>query len=128
MLAISNMSDKEKYEAASDLFDVDPDMCIAQTKKTFNHFDMSPYYIIENILLIDALTDMAGAEKEEGKEKGKDKADIGAVMAAYKDTLEPPRALPLRSKSGTHNKGGAANAHEFTKSLGRSSGKTPFTE
>jgi hypothetical protein len=74
---------------------------------------------------IDDITGVTDAEMEmemeEEEEKGKDKADVGAVMAPHKDTLEP-RALPLRSKSGKHNKGGAANAHEFTKSLGRSSG------
>jgi len=70
------------------------------------------------------------AEKDKGKEKAQEnevaeeneKAEIGAVVPEHKDTLKPPRALPLRSK------GGAANAHEFTKSLGRSGGKTLFAE
>ncbi|KAI4650604.1 hypothetical protein J4E93_002961 [Alternaria ventricosa] len=60
------------------------------------------------------------AQEKEVAEENEEKAEIGAVVHEHKDTLKPPRALPLRSKRG------AANAHEFTKSLGRSSGKTPL--
>ncbi|KAI4618872.1 hypothetical protein J4E83_005823 [Alternaria metachromatica] len=223
---------EEAYQAASDLFAVDPEICIAQAKKNLQAFYISSYWIIENSLLIacaednweeaeywrlfaedmyertlfqaryqndtgllemlalvreeldeveekliDSPTGMTDAEragtahtdedeeksededededeeeneekpmkpllgmtdlerneveeKDKGKEKAQEeevaeeneKAEIGAVVPEHKDTLKPPRALPLRSK------GGAANAHEFTKSLGMSGGKTLFAE
>jgi hypothetical protein len=216
-------TNEEAYEAASALFDVDPERCIAAAKNNLQVGYISAYWIIENALLIacaegkwkeaeywrlfaedmysrtmskakydndsallevlavvreeldeveekliDSLTGMTDderaemaetdndeekeeneekpinslpdmtdlesdemVEKDKGKEKAQEnevvqekeeKAEIGAVVPEHKDTLKPPRALPLRSK------GGAANAHEFTKSLGRSSGKTLFAE
>jgi len=60
------------------------------------------------------------AQEKEVAEENEEKAEIGAVFHEHKDTFKPPRALPMRSKRG------ATNAHEFTKSLGRSIGKTPL--
>jgi hypothetical protein len=64
-------------------------------------------------MLIDSLPGMTDAERDEMEEKGEniekqqakedEKAGIGAVVSARKDTLKPPCALPLRSKSDTHN-------------------------
>jgi archaellum component FlaD/FlaE len=61
-------------------------------------------------------------KEDEETHENEENADVEAVVAAPKETLEPPRALPLRCK------GDAANAHAFTKSLGRSSGKTLIAE
>jgi hypothetical protein len=50
------------------------------------------------------------------------------VVDVRQDILKPLHGLPLESKSGTHNKEGAASAHEFTKAVGRSSGNTLFAK
>jgi hypothetical protein len=44
-----------------------------------------------------------GEDIEKQQAKKNEKAGIGAVVSARKDTLKPPCALPLRSKSDTHN-------------------------
>jgi hypothetical protein len=64
-------------------------------------------------VLIDSHPGITDAERDDIEEKCEDiekqqvkeeeKAGIGAVVAAHKDTLKPPLALPALSKSGTHN-------------------------
>jgi hypothetical protein len=50
--AMPKISNEDSYQAASDLFDVDPERCITQAKKNLQALNISSYYIIENSLLI----------------------------------------------------------------------------
>jgi hypothetical protein len=52
ILAMPTILNEERYEAASDLFNVDPERCIAQAKTTLQVFHISSYWMIENSLLI----------------------------------------------------------------------------
>jgi hypothetical protein len=51
------MANEEAYQAASDLFDVDPEQCIAAAKRNLQRFYISSYWIIENSLLITCAED-----------------------------------------------------------------------
>jgi hypothetical protein len=52
MLAMPTISNEERYQAASNLFDVDPERCIEEAKKNLQVWSISSYWIIENSLLI----------------------------------------------------------------------------
>jgi hypothetical protein len=46
-----DITNEESYQTASDVFDVDPERCIAQAKKNLQVTNISSYYTIENFLL-----------------------------------------------------------------------------